>query len=218
MVITFVQPSQRPRKAAWKRVGEADGPGVSPKPGTLVHLVSTTRLCLIAMEREVNAFFWKYWNEIVANGPLIGLVAAYVAIGGAVVGAVVWDLQRYYRDREWRSLRFWFRKVRELMPKGVKGTNDDNAKHVASTVCYEALFNAAAEGRISWKKHEYFAELLAIAFDAETLRKEKTHRGAMLGRIRKNIESVKAGPKGKIPGDPPPAVGSLSYLKKSKAA
>lgn len=155
---------------------------------------------------------------IMANGPLAGLVAIYVITASGAVFFVTWDLHRWYKKREINMLRYWFRKVRELMPKGITGTKDDHAKHAVSQACYEAIFALAAEGTISWKKEEYYNQLLSIAFDSENLRKPRTHRGALRARVLKNIASIKAGPKNPIPAPPSPNLTKkLGYLRRPAA-
>lgn len=152
----------------------------------------------------------EYWDFVLANGPIIVAIGAYVMVGAGVVFAVMWDLHRWYRKRELNMLRYWFQKVRELMPKGVKGTSDSHAKVAVSQACYEAIFELAAAGKIRWKDEEYYNQLLAIAFGSETLRKEKTHKAAMRNRVEKNIASVQAGPVKVIPGHEKKGLGYLS--------
>lgn len=102
------------------------------------------------------------------------------------------------------------------MPKGITGTNDDHALQAASQACHDAIFELAASGKMSWKKEEYYQQLISIAFGSETLQKRKTHREAMRNRVKKNIASVKAGPMQPIPSPEP--VKKLGYLRSKSAA
>lgn len=139
-------------------------------------------------------------------------------IAALIVGALLVSAYLSHRHYMWRlryMMWYWLRKIGEIMPHGTK---DDHSKSVVSQACYEAIFDLAVTKKISWRKERYYNDLLAMLFDSDSMRRVKTHRGAIRNTVEKNIKSMKATPVVDIPGPPKPADSGLKFLKKRREA